>query len=623
MDYPKLNETLEHKKTEIEKEIDSVRAKLDEALETLGEYEGGLGERRSELRDFRNSKRAKSKPAAEAAKIKRLGNATGRIKAKKSLIGELEARMQKLVSEMALAEESILGLKDFDPISEQANDPELLADFEFSKKAYRKPNSVFKVFEGRFTPLKYRVMPRVDGRFAAEPWNRIPIDHCVVDPSLIPDWLMEEFKLADGSEGLNEVQKLKLKSQAIHRLRELFRHVNPLRHFDGKGQVAPNHRFLAVNGFDSHSDGKLIYSRSFGQEEESVDGKMIQTYESAYDALRMTGHAKRGYQAEMPMLMASEIAIESIQLQLSEVRKTDFDYEEKKEALREKLANEAVRFKNATNYFKKAAYEELFSKIGFRDSKGRENLGATCATLLKAIRILKARAPQVSNKSQYGQMDRQTLELLVDESEALLDSHFAEWGAIADRLEKMGSTAVFNGSPEEKLGNQREYLAKKLFSVIETLRSLDTIQPVRPFLQYVQLLKAQMEKVRAAIQGRNLELAVKESEKGVSLGAIFRAQKGIEEIVRGISLDPTPNLDSLQSQVVSLLDAMGSDYRFPSGSRASTLNGLLLSTLNEFKWDLEEVRKANPKAEELAEALKPLKDKLGGLDFAFCLQSLG
>ncbi len=610
MDYPKLNEKIESKKSKIDGRIKSVEAKIDSILETLGEFEVAVGDKRKVYNDFMNSKRAKTKLELGEKKKKMLDNASARVKAKNGIVEGCRAQLKKLMAEQADLEKSAEGLKGFSPVTEQASDPELLEVFEFSKNAYRKPNSVFKVFEGRFTPTKYRVMPRAEGRFATERWDRIPLDHIVVDPNLIPDWLVEEFKLAEMSDDLSEVQKLRLKAKAIPKLRELFRRVKPLNRYDGNGNTAPNFRFLAVNGLDPECDGKIIYSRSFGQSEESVDRKMIQTHENAYSALRMTGHAKQGYQAELTSLAGMEIEIESLQRQLSELRKTDKDYEAKREALKGKMGNASEWLKRSTNYFKSTAFATMHSKVNFKDSMGRENLGATCATWLKAIRILKARTPQASNRSQYGQADRHTLELLVAESEALLDIHFLEWGHVSSRLQNRGSE-----------GNQED-LPKDLFASLESIRSLDTIQPVRPFLQYSKLLSAQKEKVVAAIENRDRDAAVLESNKAISLGAIFRAQKGIEEILRTISLNPTPNLDALEKQAVLLAEGMRLNGCFPKGSPATTLNGLVLSTLDEFKWDLGEVRKANPSVETLAKSLEPLKEKLKSLDFAFCLGSL-
>jgi hypothetical protein len=378
---------------------------------------------------------------------------------------------------------------------------------------------------------------------------------------------------------------------------------------------------MGIQGFSTESDGKILYSRYRGEEAEEVDTKMVQVHESAYSALRMTGHARHGYKEEVDLLTSSELQIESLQRQLSQLRKGDPDFDERKEEVAGLLAMEAKKLEKSTNYHKKASFRKMLGKLDLKDGKGRENLGATCAVWLAAIRLLKERKPQISEKSRYGDENRQTIELLISESENLLGQHFGEWASIGGKLGRMGNAAVFNGSPEEKLGSQKEYLARALFARISSFNRLEKIAPVRPFLQYSQLAMAQEKKVRDAIEARDLGAAIAETKKVVALSSVFRTQKGVEDIIGDLSLNPMPDLGALEKKANQIIEAIRVDPAFETGTPISTLKNLVLSTFGDFKGDLEKARGVDPEA--LPESLMEMKERLKSLDFVFWLGSLG
>jgi len=424
---------------------------------------------------------------------------------------------------------------------------------------------------------------------------------------------------ADWSDELNPAEKLRQKHLAIPKLRDFFNHLKPLPHFGGNGKKSPNVRWLASQGYDPECDGLMIYSRALGSKDESEDGRMLQIHESADRAFRMTGHAKETYQDELRFLFSAEMYIESLQAQLTEVRKTDPDYEERKEDLKSKMAAVAERFKKTTNFHKQSACKVMLSKIDFKDSKGAKTWAPPAPSGSKPSGCSSRACPRCRNRSRYIDVDRQTLLQLISESESLLNLHFHEWKRIVERLGKLENAAVFNGSPEENLGNQRENFIKSLFSTLETQRPLSTLQPVRPFLPFAQLLAHLKAKVETAVRNRDRATALSETKNAIALGDLFKANRSIEDLLRDIALDSAPNPKSLDEKAKLLSDILSNSQTFVEGSPFSTMRNLILTSMAEFRKPLEEIQNSNPSPELLPKLLAPLKEKLEAIDFNFCL----
>ncbi|MBI5422022.1 hypothetical protein HZA44_02725, partial [Candidatus Peregrinibacteria bacterium] len=318
-----------------------------------------------------------------------------------------------------------------------------------------------------------------------------------------------------------------------------------------------NHRLLAVHGMGEEHDGKILYSRYHGKSEEMKDRKMLQVFHSAYDSHRKTDHADKRYQEETPKILLAEFRIQGIHQEILEIRKGDPEASAKKEGIRLRLIEEVAALSRATNVHKHSAFQSLLASVNLKDSMGRDNLGAACARLLRALGQIRSRRPQIYKRSQFGHADQQTLDEAIGKGEAHLSEYRNAARVMIQKMPCLKSNPVFNGSAKG-LGNQADAVTVALVGPFRSMMSRSDIPPVRPFNLYGKKLEETLNTIQASIRLENTDKHDKfahtslEVSKAFHLMQLFDFQKRIERLIKEVSLSTALDFNSLTGKAVAL-----------------------------------------------------------------------
>lgn len=560
MPYPKHVEEIELKIKTLDQDIARTRRRIDQATKVLDKHQSAKNNKKGDYDEFDSLVAADPKAAEELDAKKKLTVSKDRVSNKESEIADIRSQLNDLLAQRkALAKEKV-AFVNYDPLQEHLKDPaikEAMKEFK-TTKVLRKSNSKFTTLEALFARPEHRVVAKPEGKFGLTPLDQLPLELVTMDPDLIPAWLLEEFGIAQIPANASALAVLQAKVEAMPKIRELFKKSSPLGiQREGAEQPWLNHRLLAVQGMGEEHDGKILYSRYHGKAEEKSDRKMLQVFHSAYDSHRKTDHADKRYQEETPKILLAEFRIQGIHQELLEIRKGDPDAAAKKEAIRLRLIEELQPLRHATNVHKRSAFDSLLASVQLKDSMGRDNLGAACARLLRALGQIRHRRPQIYKRSQFGHADQQTLDEAIGKGESYLSEYRVAAKAMVQKMPCLKSNPVFNGSPKG-IGNQADAVTVALVGPLRSMMTRSDFPAVRPFNLYGQKLEKILDAIQFTIRLQKTDtqdkfaLTSMEVSKAFHLMQLFDFQKRIERLIKEVSLNSALDFNSLTAKAVAL-----------------------------------------------------------------------
>lgn len=478
----------------LEARIESTRARITEAKRILAGHETTL-ERRAE----KGIEPGKTEEWAENKRV---------------LIAKLEAQSLELNEKVDQVREELRRLLGFDPVRTAFEQlpPQFRGVGKGEWKGVR--SSRFRTFQEIFTPPEARIVPNYKRRPSYSEWQKQPIDHCPVEPMLIPDWLVEEFELGD-LEGLSEFEKLERKVELIPDVRELFKHLQPMEAYGIK-----TYRVMVLEGYDPKHDGKIV--RAAGREykkdmrrkkKRGEPRKEMQRFDSIYDAHRSMIHAERSYEDEDPKVHGIKARVEEIREDAARMRGDDplrADIEKRIEA-------ELKLLGDVDSHDKAEAAEIMRTVKDMRDILGRPNSGATRAQLVRAANLLSGRSSAIFKKLRWVNEDKRILNKVINQSRATMGrAHIA-------------TLMVCKGLREEC--GERE-LERRIKSVTD----IDGLS-VRPFISYADKLQEKMGNLTEAL-GKPSKVADAEAMNAHVACKAFMLQHERERILRDLAQSP-------------------------------------------------------------------------------------
>jgi len=610
-EYPDLSGKIEKDLSLLEKALDTTRQCLKKTLEIVDSREKtmekkmGFFERHVEL--------AVSDPKeAEALWTqKKLGVSQNRIEAARKQAVQLREKIGRMEARRKDLEADQVRLSDFSPLKQQIENPVVKREFILGPDRQRKPNCKFSTFEHLFTPLAYRLNPKEDG----VSWDKLSVEHCIADPQLIPDAFVEEMGLAELPLDLTEFQRLRLKADAISKLKRLFRESEPMKRYSKGGGPIPNPRLLMVRRFGPEQDGKILHTHFRGENDDANDRKILQVFDSAYTAYRKTLHVDRRYDREASLILQTEERIRDLNRRLASIRKGDPDAETLKEGIRQSLAKEAEALAASRNHFKHSAAEALASVADLRDSRGRENPAAACARLLKVIRFVKSRTPEIFNKSQFGAEDKQSLKEAIDRSEAIFGQLIATLSRVGSHLE---TPKRMPADPKE---NRALIARQRAFVFGQLMKPLETLTPIRPFKLYSSFLFSRFQKLLSASTNHNRAQMMKAVREALDALKVFVLQAHVERLLAEVSVPKDLNNEALRRMATKAKGVLQSNLSAAEPLIALATEKMIAQTFDELVSALD---CDYPDAEDPeAEKRRQLRAILEKIDFEQILKTLG
>lgn len=632
MPYPKHAEEIELKIKTLDQDIARTRKRIEQATKVLDKHQLAQKNKKGDYEEFDALVDADPKAAEELDAKKKLTVSKDRTEKKQGEIEIIRTQFADLLSQReGLAKEKV-AFSNYDPLQEHLKDPaikEAMKEFK-TTKVLRKSNSKFTTLEALFARPEHRVVAKPEGKFGLTPLDQLPLELVTMDPDLIPDWLLEEFALAQIPANASTLAVLQAKIEAMPKVRELFKKASPLGiQREGIEQPWLNHRLLAVQGMGEEHDGKILYSRYHGKAEEKSDRKMLQVFHSAYDSHRKTDHADKRYQEETPKILLAEFRIQGIHQEVLEIRKDDPEAATKKEGIRLRLIEEVQLLRHATNVHKRSAFDSLLASVELKDSMGRDNLGAACARLLRALGQIRHRRPQIYKRSQFGHADQQTLDEAIGKGESYLSEYRVAAKAMLQKMPCLKSNPVFNGATKG-LGNQTDAVTVALVGPLRSMMLRSDFPLVRPFNLYKIILERILDSIQASIRlektGTQDKYAITSVEvsKAFHLMQLFDFQKRIERLIKEVSLNSALDFNSLTSKAIALenvvltpeipLSGVSAPYRTAYEVVAKMAQGLVRG--------LRHYSGKKLSSEETSERRLSLKAYLESVDFPAILSTL-
>lgn len=370
----------------------------------------------------------------------------------------------------------------------------------------KQTNSLLKVVMDMFVHPDYRGLPRNRDADFDDPGLILNVPF---DPARISDSLLEGLEFDLPQEGAHEIERLEHKFRLIPALKAILIRCIPMTlTVDGGGKR--NYRLLVIGNGDRKRDrngGKIIiprYDTSAPLEERQ---KVPAVFKSAYDALRQTEHVSRQYEDELKFVSEAKLEVAALHKRLLELRPGDENYEVQKIEITKRLHEVVERLMHSVTLYKHTAYESLKSAADLKDSRGRENLGASRARMVKILDRLEKRLKEASKTSLAFPENAVALRNTINYSE--------------DVLRRYG----------EAFDEYSQYRESHKFSELQgTLQKLN----VRPFNLYAQSLMDCMLKMNSAkkgdTEGRRL-IAI----KALAITRLSAVQSIIEDVLFGMN----------------------------------------------------------------------------------------
>jgi len=509
MEYPKIKDSYDKKIAELEDEIKRREAQLEIELGILRKYEKRYDENQL-------------LPGISAKDDLRLTRIKIRMSKKQERIKELQERLREKEELLERMRGEINEILSFDPIREQY---EPVKD-EFKKATdedWRIRNSRFKAFQDVFAAPGYRMVPIETGIYGGADYDNIPLDVCVVDPERINNGILKEFGLGQIDREMTPFEKMKVRTGAIPKVKDLFEHTKPMLPFDSH-EKGDSYRLLVIEGYSPEHDGKILCARHQGRQSPIKDRKVLHTFDSVYTAYRSAAHPESGYQDERAKLFGIKLRVDGYRKQIIGMKKDDPKLDE----IKDKISKEVENFEGVINPHKREAGDIIKEVQPIKDMLGRHNPGRACARLVKAIDELQERFPEIMAISEAMHEDKEILSTRIMQDEAVMDKCFDDFKAACELIkqyehrEENGPLFVFNG---------------EVGLLLKGMADFDTLK-VRPFSLYASNLKARKHAIECALGNGDFCAAKKEAVKGFIIAKIFRIQKKSEEMLKDISLMP-------------------------------------------------------------------------------------
>lgn len=505
----KLKEAGEARISQLESRIETTRARLTKEKDVLAKHEIALGRKE--------------------ASGKEIGVSQQRVDKKREEILHLEGQIEEMTAIVGIVREETKRLLGFHPVQDQLD--KLPKGFRRAREGeWNIPNSRFKTFQDIFTPSEARVVPSVSGRLSQQMYDELPLTACPVDPERIPDAFMKRFGLGS-LEGLDSFGKMERKTEAIPAVRDLFAHLTHLEAYHSH-----TYRVFVVQEYAPEHDGKIILTAYTGTQPEEKDHKIMQVYDSAYEAQRRSIYADRQYVDEREKLHGIKARVAQIRTEMGGVKKDD----PKRVELNERLNKELDTLGHHVTNVHKAHGADILRKIReMRDSRGRHNPGSSRAEIDTLFRELDERLRQTFGKSPRIVADSRILNVEINRGKEVLDGNYHGLSFLCDAIEDgellAGLNKKFHGLPDA-----------------EGLTA-------RPFNLYADKLRQKKAGLRAA-----LDAGDREQMKSEALGAYiacktFQIQHERENILRDIAASPMEvTIESLLARARGLSDLVTS-----------------------------------------------------------------
>ena len=623
MEFPKLYRQTEDQKKRTEKravkkekDVDSGYDRLDKIGKTADNKQQAYEKYQDLIGEDPEAAKALWEKKKLAATWERWDKKNEAIKKWRTELDDLLDLKKQLEADLPVIKE------EFSPMKDQAEHP--VTKKEFYKGRWNIRNSRFKLFQDIFTPPRFRMRPRKTGCYSRTPYDQIPLEHCVVNPEWIPNWFLEEYFGVDLPKDLTPFQKMQRKADAIPRVTDFAeQHITFLSSPTAYGGEEFNYRLLIVDDFNPQHDGKIFYPRYRGAAPEHKDRKIIQVYESAYEARRRTEYASRGYEDELRQIAAIETRIKTIHRKVGSIRADDPQKEDKKKEVREKLVKEAELIQHFTNYYKHIAYAILKKTMDLKDVRGVDNPSAACTRLLKFLRVFKERFPQIFKKSGFVEEDKNMLTMIIAQSEAVLEQYFDGFKEVCERLAKAKKATIFKDA-DERIGNQREYATKAILGDLDYLSDLSELN-IRPFNLYGAKIQEKIKAIKDGIHNRDFEMTRQEAIKAFVVCKIFKVQEELEEVIREISLLPLETHIGVLLEKANRLHELVKAREVFSDIEVESYKAVyeeLEKRIGELVESLEDYEKEKPTQEERQEIYQNMKKDLEEIDFPTILAEL-
>ncbi len=548
-------------------QIVNVRLRIEEVLDVLHKHEQTIANKQKYYDEYEKLKIDNPLFAHALDERKKLELTLKHKRDRENEIEVLEQELDDLADEQKqLRVDSEKGIPAFDPFQKQLDNPSLKKDFFFAGSDYwNQRNSRFKTYQDVFTPHRvyksYRIRPAREGKYYNDHEDRIPLSNCIVDPSRFTETFLNEFGLADLSDCLTPLQKIKAKTEAIPKVAGFFEHLQPMAEIRG-GRLERNYRFYVLERFNPAHDGKMICTKYSGTLPEGEDYKTAKTFQDIYSARRSAEHTANNLDDKGVRILEIEAFVRQIHQDVLNIRANDPKKEEKKKEACKNLEEAFNRLKRATNFRGKKAAIKIESISDLKDSRGQDNPTVACTILLGAITEITKRYPQVIDKRKYSVEDATLLSRQILACEGDMDLYFGGFNKVCEKLVSAQSSVVFKNVPEERVGKQRKYTTNAILKPLDDLPSLGNLK-VRPFNLYAAKLQEKKQSIEDGVYERDIKKTREEAVKAFVISKIFQIQKKFESVLREVSVEKSTDWGDLHNKMRSVLDIANGREVFP------------------------------------------------------------
>ncbi len=558
-----VNEQTQTRLHNLDIQIVNVRARLEKALDILDKHEQTIINKQKYYEEYKKLK-VENPLLAHAIDKKRKLELTLSNKQKKEYeIEDLEEKLDDLAELQEQLRIDIKRIITFDPFQEQLDNPDLRDHFFFAGKRYWKQrNSRFKTYQDLYTSHhSYRIRPAREGKYWNGHEDKVPLKHCVTDPSRFTDKFLEEFGLADLSGDLTPLQKMEIKTEAIPKVAEFFEHLQPMSEAK-RGRLQQNYRLYVVEGYDPVHDGKIIRVQYTGTLPEDEDYKRTSTFQDIYSVRRSTEHTANNLDDKGTRILDIGTSVQQTHKDLLDIGADDPKKEEEKEKARQNLTTALNNLAKVTSFRGRSAAKVLRSISDLKDSLGRDNPGAVCAQLLGVIDNLKKRYPQVIDKRKHLLEDSTYLSRQISANEVDLDLYFTGFNEVCEKLVMAQASVVFKDIPDERIGEQRKYTTNVILKPLDDLPDLENLN-VRPFNLYASKLDKKKKLIEEGVYERDIEKARNEAIKAFIISKIFQVQKELELVIRDVSVKESTDWEDMHERMSHIKDIADEREVFP------------------------------------------------------------
>jgi hypothetical protein len=437
------------------------------------------------------------------------------------------------------------------------------------------PNCRFKRFQELFSKPEDFSLPRFRIEGQTMIFEDITNVHDLsLEPTLVD--ILENLQIVSfESAQKNPVEHLRLKADAIARLKEIF---------ETAGQISDqNHRILVVRSMQDSDDsieeevqgaphaieGSILYLRSDERADESTikteqfPRRVVQYFPSAYNAQRKTFHEEAAYNEEIGQLSDLVVRLENMNQELNRNWKKDTDQTVKDEmrVRANTLFTEcAETLQFCENRFKvkaKSHITKIQSLVG-SDILKAPNISAGMTCMVATRDALRTRHDDMRMKGRYNQDDRQSLEQELRTHEFRFEQYGREIITVASRIDL--SLELFGKTDLSAQSIQRNVAGLLTPMHIDALDKIT----MSPFVLYATRMKQKYDQLEAVLSQQNKEQARDILIQMHVIRKFLDVQKTFETIKRDI-LDPRfVSVARVQSFVSELNHVFSTFQIFPN-----------------------------------------------------------